>query len=68
MSGIFGSFRSFASQTYHHGPGYAFLNNVRTYKVKSVLKLRCEACRFSWKNGKKRVICKKQPRHKQRQK
>lgn len=59
--------RSLVAQTYHNGLSYAILNNLRTYKVKSSLKLRCAACRFVWRRGRLHVICKEKPRHKARQ-
>ena len=40
---------------------------VRTYKVRSALKLLCPGCRFVKRKGKLRVVCSKKPRHKQRQ-
>ena len=40
---------------------------VRTYKVRSALKLLCPGCRFVKRKGRLRVVCSKKPRHKQRQ-
>lgn len=40
---------------------------LRTFKVKASLKLLCPGCRFVNRKGKLRVICSKNPRHKQRQ-
>ncbi|KAI8808361.1 putative 50S ribosomal protein l36 [Cladochytrium replicatum] len=40
---------------------------VRTYKVKSALKLRCEHCMFVRRRRKLRVICSMNAKHKQRQ-
>ena len=40
---------------------------VRTYQVRSSLKLRCSSCRFVKRKGRLRVVCPKHPRHKQRQ-
>ena len=67
MSNIFGFCRSLLFQTYRSGLSYTVLNNVRTYKKKSSLKLRCAACRFVRRKGRLRVICKEKPRHKQRE-
>ncbi|EDV28200.1 uncharacterized protein TRIADDRAFT_21362 [Trichoplax adhaerens] len=41
--------------------------NARTFKVKSSLKLMCSGCKFVRRKGRLYVICKKKPRHKQRQ-
>ena len=41
--------------------------NLRTYKVKTSLKLMCPGCRFVKRKGKLRVVCSVKPRHKQRQ-
>ena len=41
--------------------------NLRTYKVKTSLKLMCPGCRFIKRKGKLRVLCSVKPRHKQRQ-
>lgn len=40
---------------------------LRTYKVKTSLKLMCPGCRFVKRKGKLRVVCSVKPRHKQRQ-
>ncbi|KAI8901286.1 ribosomal protein L36-domain-containing protein [Globomyces pollinis-pini] len=39
----------------------------RSYKVKTSLKKRCEHCFFCVRKGVLRVICKENPRHKQKQ-
>lgn len=67
MTNIFGFCRSLLFQTYRNGLSYTVLSNVRTYKKRSSLKLRCSACRFVRRKGRLRVICKEKPRHKQRQ-
>ena len=38
---------------------------LRTYKVRSALKLFCQGCRFVRRKGRLRVVCSKKPRHKQ---
>ena len=42
------------------------LEQVRGYKVRSALKLRCAGCRFVRWRGRLRVVCDKKPRHKQK--
>ena len=37
-------------------------------KVRASIKRRCESCQVIRRKGRLRVICKKNPRHKQRQK
>ena len=40
---------------------------LRSYKVRSSLKLRCSSCRFVKRKGRVRVVCDRKPRHKQKQ-
>ncbi|KAI9352131.1 hypothetical protein BDR26DRAFT_850397 [Obelidium mucronatum] len=40
-------------------------DGVRSFKTKSALRLRCPGCFFTKRNGKLRVICKENPKHKQ---
>lgn len=48
--------------------GFALpLMTLRTYKVRTSLRLRCGNCRFVKRRGVLRVICKENPRHKQKQ-
>ena len=48
--------------------GLAFtLLSVRTYKVRSALKLKCSGCKFVRRKGRLRVICKNKNTHKQKQ-
>ena len=48
--------------------GLAFtLLCVRTYKVRSALKLKCSGCKFVRRKGRLRVICKNKNTHKQKQ-
>lgn len=39
---------------------------IRTYKIKGKPKLRCKGCYFSRRKGILRVLCRENPRHKQR--
>ena len=43
------------------------LMTVRTYKVRSALKLMCPGCKFVRRKGRLRVICKNKKTHKQKQ-
>lgn len=43
------------------------LMTVRTYKVRSALKLLCSGCKFVKRKGRLRVICKNKKTHKQKQ-
>ena len=45
-----------------------FSQTVRTYKVKAILKRRCEGCYFEKRFGRLYVECSLKPRHKQMQK
>jgi ribosomal protein L36 len=44
------------------------LSQVREYKAKVRLRLRCKSCFFIWRNGRLYVECKEHPRHKQQHK
>jgi ribosomal protein L36 len=49
------------------GVGFTF-NQIRNYKVKASLKKRCQHCFFCRRKGTLRIVCKENPRHKQKQK
>ncbi|KAJ1951243.1 hypothetical protein FBU59_000283 [Linderina macrospora] len=50
----------------HHSTALAE-TNARGMKVRSSVKLMCECCSFVRRRGRLFVICKKDPKHKQRQ-
>ena len=58
--------RSLLKQLYERGFALSLMT-FRTYKVRTSLRLRCSNCRFVKRRGVLRVICKENPRHKQKQ-
>lgn len=48
-------------------PTVPWHNTVCGMKVKGQLELRCKSCYFVWRRGRKFVMCKTHPRHKQAQ-
>ena len=58
--------RNLLKHVYERGFALSLLT-VRTYKVRTSLRLRCSNCRFVKRRGVLRVICKENPRHKQKQ-
>ena len=58
--------RRLLKQVYEKGFALSLMT-LRTYKVRTSLRLRCSSCRFIKRRGVLRVICKENPRHKQKQ-
>lgn len=62
----FSNLRLMYRQVTHICYNTPLLSHVRDYKVVSALKLRCSGCRFVTWRGRRRVVCDKKPRHKQK--
>lgn len=63
---MFSFARGILSNVRQSGLAFALLS-VRTYKVRSALKLKCPGCKFVRRKGRLRVICKNKNTHKQKQ-